>query len=77
MGTPGLISTFCKSPFFALTTRLPIVSPMVIAPIFVDLAEGMSRKGRVALRHLLPCTGMEIIWEGVRDLLVELPAFTG
>lgn len=58
MDTIGLISAFGKSLLFAVATMLPIVNPLAIAPIFVDLTAGMSRKGRTALslrigRHIV------------------------
>lgn len=49
MDTLVLASTFGKSLLFALATMLPIVNPLAIAPIFVDLTEGMSRGSRAAL----------------------------
>ena len=49
MDTLGLAPAFGKSLLFALATMLPIVNPLAIAPIFVDLTEGMSRSGRAAL----------------------------
>lgn len=58
MDTIGLISAFGKSLLFAVATMLPIVNPLAVAPIFVDLTRGMSRKGRMALslrigRHIV------------------------
>lgn len=49
MDTLSVISVFGKSLLFAVATMLPIMNPLAIAPIFVDLTEGMNRRGRAAL----------------------------